>query len=370
MKNIDNLVNKVLNEEIERKAEEMVSMITEKLQGGQKKLDVAKPKGKLDAADFKMLRSMKKKETKEGKSMCEQCGGVMKEGVCEQCGMNEEVGEGNAFTGALAKAKESGKSSFEVGGKEFQVKEGKNTLQLTESEVVDLIEKIVLEQKKKKEDTVKVEKVVNKLKSNIAKKEAIGLVKTEKGHLKPSKKENDDYISSVTKKMKEYLKNGSKGSFEMNPKQFPKGNGELGEMNKKAYTPSNAVEEYIENFAYAPGMENLQYDEIKPNKEWVDDNIKGSSRTGNNPEWANAVETELGEKIVKKKDKNLYGTEKRKNSYKRQTQPIDTAGEHEGEKTIDDMFTKLESVKEKKDKVLNEQISKMKNIIGYNKTTQ
>jgi ribonuclease HII len=42
----------------------------------------------------------------------------------------------------------------------------------------------------------------------------------------------------------------------------------------------------------------------------------------------------------------------------------------EDEKTIDDMFTKLESVKEKKDKVLNEQISKMKNIIGYNKTTQ
>lgn len=370
MKNIDNLVNQVLNEEIERKAEKMANLISEKLSGGQKKLDVAKPKGKLDAADFKMLRSMKKKkETKEGKEMCEQCGREMKEGVCEQCSLREaDMEEGNAFTGALAKAKKEGDDSFKVGGKEFQVKE--NVLKLTESEVIDLIEKIVLEQKKKKEETIKVEKVVNKLKSNIAKKEATGLAKTEKGHLKPSKKENDDYISSVTKKMKEYLKNGSKGSFEMNPKQFPKGNGELGEMDRKGYTPSDAVQEYIENFAYSPGMESLHYDEIKPNKEWVDDNIKGSSRTGNNPKWANAVETELGEKIVAKKDKNLFGIEKRKNSYKRQTQPIDTAGEEKGEKKLDDMFTKLESTKDKKTKVLNEEISKMKNIISYNKITQ
>jgi hypothetical protein len=370
MKNIDNLVDKILKEEIEKKSDEMSSKIEERLKGGQKKLDVAKPKGKLDAADFKMLRSMKKEETTEEKSVCEQCGGTMTEGVCEQCGMNEEVGEGNAFTGALAKAKEEGKHSFNVGGKEFQVKENRNTLKLTESEVIDLIEKIVLEQKKKKETDIKVKKVVNKLKTNIQKKNVTGLDKTEKGHLKPSKKENDDYISSVTKKMKDYLKNGSKGSFEMNPKQFPKGNGELGEMSKKAYVPSDAVEEYIENFAYSPGMENLQYDEIKPKKEWVDDNIKGSSKTGNNPKWANAVETELGEKIVAKKDKNLYGKEKRKNSYKRQTQPVDTAGEHKGEKSIDDMFAKLESVNEKKGKVLNEQLSKMKNIIGYNEKTQ
>ena len=43
--------------------------------------------------------------------------------------MTEEDGEtdeGNAFTGALAKAKESGKDSFEVDGKKFDVKETKN----------------------------------------------------------------------------------------------------------------------------------------------------------------------------------------------------------------------------------------------------
>jgi uncharacterized protein YerC len=35
--------------------------IAEKLKGGQKKLDVAEPKGKITAADFKALQAMKKK---------------------------------------------------------------------------------------------------------------------------------------------------------------------------------------------------------------------------------------------------------------------------------------------------------------------
>lgn len=38
-------------------------------------------------------------------------------------GMNEEPNEGNEFSGALAQAKKSGKSEFEVDGKKFKVKE-------------------------------------------------------------------------------------------------------------------------------------------------------------------------------------------------------------------------------------------------------
>ena len=71
-KHIDSLITKILNEEIETKvktiSEEMGEWqeieVDEDLKGGQKKLDVAAPKGKLTAADFKKLRS-KKKETKE-----------------------------------------------------------------------------------------------------------------------------------------------------------------------------------------------------------------------------------------------------------------------------------------------------------------
>ena len=70
--NIDNLVSKILNEEIENKVKQLTETqgewmeveTKEALKGGQKKLDVAEPKGKLDAADFKKLRD-KKQETKE-----------------------------------------------------------------------------------------------------------------------------------------------------------------------------------------------------------------------------------------------------------------------------------------------------------------
>jgi phosphoglycolate phosphatase-like HAD superfamily hydrolase len=65
---------------------------------------------------------------------------------------DEEMEEGNAFSGALAKAKESGKKEFNVDGKKYHVKEikKKESFQLTESEMINLIEKIVLEQKKAK----------------------------------------------------------------------------------------------------------------------------------------------------------------------------------------------------------------------------
>ena len=51
---IDKLVEKILNEEIDKK----VSVVLETLKGGQNKLDVAEPKGKLTAADFKKLRKI------------------------------------------------------------------------------------------------------------------------------------------------------------------------------------------------------------------------------------------------------------------------------------------------------------------------
>lgn len=377
-KNIDNLIGNLLSEEFEKKSQLMV----EKLHGKQSKIDVAEPKGKIDAADFKMLRSMKKKETNEESEVCEQCGNTMTEGVCEQCQMEKEVEEGNAFTDALRKTKKGGK--FKLGGKTYtdtsnldearnlikrvyenvtgkmkkdlgekwkgNAKVNKSSLIFTESEMVEIIEKLVHEEK---------ENIKNKKVSSL---EKLGKYNRE------TKSDTDKYMKELEEKMKGYLKTGSKGKYEMNPEKFPRGNGELEEMDKKAYTPSGAVEEYIENFAYSAGNENLDYDEIKPNEEWVDDNIKGSSRTGNNPKWANAVETELGEKIVKKKNRNLYSQEK-KNSYKRAKQPVDVAGEDKGEKSLDKMFKTLEST-EKKGHKINEEVNKMFNLISYNQKTQ
>jgi hypothetical protein len=246
--------------------------------------------------------------------------------------------EGNEFSGALSDAKKRGEKSFEVDGKTYPVKE---SIQLTEDELVELIEKIVKEQTEVKETNAS---------------------------LKKSKTENDDYIKSVTEKMKKYLKDGSKGKYDMNPEQFPKGNGELAKMSKKAYTPSKAVEEYIDNFVYSPGMETLEY-EIKPNDEWLEKNIEGSSMTGNG-KGGNAIDTGLGKKINAKRKKNLYAVEKNR-SYNRVAQPVvDNAGEDTHSNTLDSIFKKLGESDEKQTKLINEDVEKMRHLLGYKKKTQ
>ena len=291
--------------------------------------------------------------------------------------MDEEVEEGNAFTGALAKTKKGDK--FNLGGKSYtdrsnleeaekfiqkvyedikrKKKTVKESLQLTESEMIDLIEKIVMEQKKAK-----------------------GMAETEKV-LSANKKENEDAIKAVTKKMKEYLKDGSKGEYNMEPKIFPKGNGELAKMDKMAYNSSEAVDEYIDAFAH-PGQTNLVFDEIKPDDEKIKRYLKGDAKSGNSQKYANAVETEVGDKFYKNYEDNLYGAEQMNASYKRQPQPVDMAGETKGtgslksirgknsSKKAQKVIDKVDESKIKSEKLISEEFDKMKHLMGYNKNTQ
>ena len=164
--------------------------------------------------------------------------------------------------------------------------------------------------------------------------------------------------------MKDYLKKGSKGSYEMNPKDFPRGNGEIEKMSKKAYIPSKSVDEYIKNFT-AAALENIDYDGINPDEEWVTDNIEGSSRTGNNPDWANAVETGVNKERNTIRKNNLLSKLKKK-AYNKASQPVnDVAGENADDAS--EILMKLESVENKK--VLSE-VQKMKDLIGYKQKTQ
>jgi hypothetical protein len=301
------------------------SEMTERLYGNQGEIDKNKNK-RIDPEDFKLLRKSKKHQT------------------------DEEMEEGNAFTGALAKAKDSGDDEFEVEGKKYQVKE---SIKLTEEEMIDLIERIVNEEK-----------------DNIKKQSSHPGTSTTKRNIEKSKKENDDYIKSVTKKMKEYLKDGSKGDFDFEPKMFPKGNGELAKMDKKTYKPTSEVEEYIENFSSA-GLENLVFDEIHPNEEKMDEYMEGSSKAGNNPKWANAVETDVNKRRNKVRKRNLLGVLKKKESYDRQPQPVyDSNKDSEEEKDVARIFQALESTDDKKEKLVKEEIDKMNRILGYNKKTQ
>ena len=380
----------------------MYEEMDEELHGNQKKLDVAEPKGKITGADFKKLRSMKKED------------------------MDEEMEEGNAFTGALAKAKESGKKEFDIDGKKYHVKEGKKkveekweddvdveksgeyadmsiekinsaiktlktknekykeegkkvpeanktkmsqlyfakrakqgwkgkgktkvneSIQLTESEMINLIEKIVLEQKKAK-----------------------GMAETEKV-LKADKKENDQALKAVTKKMSDYVKKGSNGDYTMEPKKFPQGNNTLKKDTKvMKYNPSKAVDEYIDAFAY-PGMTNLVFDEIKPDDKKIEKYLKGHKTTGNaqvdedGKALGNVVPSEVGEKFYKNYEDNLYGQEQMNASYKRQPQPVDSAGENSDNRTLksikgkkaQSILNKLDETKNETNTVLNEEFEK------------
>ena len=268
-----------------------------------------------------------------------------------------ETDEGNAFSGALADAKKSGKDSFEVDGKKYPVKE---SVRMNEKELVNLIEKIVLEQKT---TNVKDPAEKNNLKTIGS---APGLEKYKQVHKKDGK-ENEDNIKAVAQKMKDYLKDGSKAEYDTNPKIFPKGNGELAKMSKKAYVPSGAVEDYIDNFT-AAALENLDYDGIEPNEEWVTSNIEGSSKTGNNPDWANTGESDVNKKRNKIRKDNLLGKLKRK-AYNKAPQPVvsDKSGEDKGS----DIMNKLdESVNDKKTKQINEEFNRIKSLMGYNQKTQ
>ena len=366
IKNIDDLVSKILNEEIENKVKEMEEgewteiEMEEGLHGNQKKLDVAAPKGKIDAADFKKLRS-KKTETKESDEMEE-----------------AETEEGNEFTEKLMMARKDGDKTMKVGGKTLPVKETtKTSLKLTEDELIDMIEQIVLEQK--------VKDIAEK--ENISKKSPVGLKKTE-DVLGKNKKENDDYAKEVVEKMKDYMKDMFSGGnvYEENPEDFPQSNYDMEkEHNEKKYHPSDAVEEYIEAFAY-PGMTNLVYDEIKPDEEMIEKQIKGDAKNGNAITGTDGKalgnvskrSQEVGERFKKNFDDNLYGAEQQKGSYKRQTQPVDVAGDKKQSGGLKNssagkaqkIMNQLESTEDKKSKVISEEMNKMKNLIGYNRKTQ
>jgi hypothetical protein len=290
-----------------------------------------------------------------------------------------ETEEGNAFSGALAKAKEEGDDTFEVDGKNYNVRKEsrKSSLRLTEDELIDMIEQIVLEQK--------VKDIAEK--ENISKKSPEGLKKTEKV-LGLNKKENDDYAQEVVKKMKDYMKDMFTGGngYEENPDDFPVSNYDMEKDHKeKKYHPSDAVEEYIEAFAY-PGMTNLVYDEIKPDDEMIEKQIKGDSKNGNAVTGSDGKalgnvskrSQKTGERFKKNFDENLYGAEQMNVSYKRQPQPVDIAGEKKESGGLkkgstakaQKIMNQLESKEDKKSKVISEEMEKMKNLIGYNRKTQ
>jgi hypothetical protein len=236
-------------------------------------------------------------------------------------------------------------------------------LDLTESELVDMIEELVTEEK---------------VKDNLKKTgKPAGLVQYDRVS-KKDKSENQRANKESFKKMADYVKAGSKDTFKSNPVMFPKGNGELAKMDKEAYTPSEYVDDYVDAFAY-PGQTNIVFDEIKPDDKKIEMYLKGNKLTGNaqvdddGKPLGNVVPSELGEKMYKNYKDNLYGAEQLNASYKRQSQPVDIAGKVtqkgklkssaavKAQKVLDNVD---ESIMNEKNSLLNEEMENMKKLIG------
>ena len=308
--------------------------MTEKLHGGQNMLDKNK-NNKIDAEDFKLLRKSKKEVTEKWKG---------------------DVEEGNEFSGELAKARKEGKKEFEVDGKTYPVKENieyhiqdnkGDIIKLTEGELVDLIENIVNEQKTPGLKTIDKPK---------------GLTTYEKAH-KGSGKENQEYMKSVQKKMKDYLKDGSKGKYDMNPKMFPQGNGELGKMDKKAFQMTDE----LEDFNYEIAGQNFPVpDAIDYNEEWMEKLFKGDSMTGNAP-GGNALDSKTNDRFNKMRKKNTLKKLKDQ-SYKRVPQPV--YNEKTGTDSGKGLSIKLETIESKEERILSEEFDRMKELFKYDRKTQ
>jgi hypothetical protein len=328
---IDNIVDKVLSEEIETKTKSITESVKEEIDEMEEFYEIAKMR--------KEERMNKKEEPKEmeGDNLGE-----------------EEVEEGSAFVLAADAAKDAGKDEFEFpkgSGKmhkvtiktDIKTESKKQTLKLTEDEMIDFIEKIIQEEK-------------------------IEGTKQQDKAMKETEKSNKEALENTSKKMKEYTKEGSKGKYEEMPESFPKGNGEMKEMNKKAFQTSEDADEFIETYAF-PGMLEVDYD-IKPSRERIEMYVKGDDKTGNaeidkdgKPKGNVVRNKELGEKLMKKYEDGKYQKNKETISYTRQPQPIiekpfDEAGENVIPKNI-----------RKKTKV-NEDIDRIKGLIGFNYSSQ
>jgi hypothetical protein len=327
---IEKIVEKVLNETITPRIEKIkTKLISEK-----SKIKINESVSELDEMDefYEIAKQRKHERMSKNKTN------------------EEETMEQSAFVLAADAAKDAGKKEFEFpegSGKlhpvklkqDIKIESVKKKLQLTEDEIIDLIEKIITEQK-------------------------IQGVRQQDKSMKETEKSNSDYINSVKKKMKEYLKDGSEGQYEMNPKKFPKGNKEIKDDVVKKFTPTSDQEEYLETVVRMNGIENMEYNNgFEPNDEWMELNIEGGSETGNNSEWGNAVETEVNKDVNKRRELKTRQKIKSK-SYQKDAQPT----EPKDSKYTNTALSKLGESKE--DKKVIQDIDKMKKLFSHNYKTQ
>ena len=220
-------------------------------------------------------------EVNESPKVCNECGGMMnEEGMCSEC------------SGKMMESK-------------------KKTIRLTESEMLNMIQRIV--------------------------KESVPGLETTKKAQNLSKKENEANAAEVAKKIKKATTFDGNYNSEC-PKQ-------IGKCEKVARENTPEQEEEIADNR-GGGLEDLTYD-MEPSQQFKDrlkKSLEGHTSTGNSQEAANVIKSDLGKNIAKKVER----------MYNKDVQPV---------KVVKESNNKLSNI-------LEEEIQKMKNIASYDKKTQ
>jgi len=290
------------------------------------------------------------------------------EEMCAECGdMNEEsdVEESNAFIVAADAAKDAGEEEFEFPKgsgkmhkvtikKDIDINEGhgecnecgamlneegmcsecgspmneskKTTLRLTESELVSLISKMV--------------------------NEAVPGLEITKKAQKTSGDESKSHMSDVEKKLKDV------SSFDGNDNpEFPK---PIGKGDTVAQRTTDEENETISDYR-GGGLEDLSYD-YEPSdrfKERLKKALEGDSTMGNSQDAANVVKSDTGKKIRVKAERKAEKISKEPN----------ISWGHSW-KEPEQVNVVKESEKPTMSSVLEEEIKRMKKILGYDEKTQ
>ena len=284
---------------------------------GRDEIDMDKD-GKITGKDFKMLRNKK-----EGK--CDECSQKMEEseGFDDEINDEEDMNENKSMCSECGGMLNEEGSCNECSGGMYE--SNKRTLRLTESELVSLISKMVSESTPGIEVTKRAQK--------------------------GSKKENDDYMKEVGKKLKK------SASFDGadNPK-FPKQNGKGEKM------AINATPEQDEYTATHRGgtLADLDYDQEPSEnfKKRLKMALEGDPKMGNSQDAANVIKTDTG--------KNIGKTSEKKKGIEKKAKEVSWGHSW---KSPEEVVIVKES-KTSMSSILNEEIERMKKMYRYDEKTQ
>jgi len=335
---------------------------------GKKEFEYPKGSGKMHKVTIQ-----KDIEVNEGKDMCSECGGSMnEEGMCNECDDSKMYESKkiklrlteSELVSMIKKMVEKSKINESKDEKEkmeiFYVMNDKDqvkNISKKESDAEKFLEKSLKNNGKIKSKTVYKkdydnEKVtVSNIKTYTLNESVPGLTITKKAQ-SGSKKENDEYMREVEKKLKDL------STFDGNDNpEFPK---QIGKGEKMAINPTKEQDEIIAD-TRGGGMEDLNY-EYEPSenfKKRLKMSLEGDSKMGNSQDAANVIKTDTGKNLVKKSERK-----KEKNS-----KDAEISWGHSW-KSPEKVVVVKENNKPQMSDIISEEIKKMKKIIGYNEKTQ